>query len=355
MKLGKGIKGVHGLYLARTAGENTTNKQALPYTGNRLYNTLFEHGNYPTWTVGNGVYEGNATEIEGTFAPIRNWLHFSPLFNDGYGSFVGNFFLERSDPYELLGYVPDDGDARVMKMYGSGYLWDNTHYSNEDPTRASFFNGHSDDHALCKLISNTTLSTINGSTQMSDTGLWIRYEWTQRVYVPTTAGSITVGARVKISADDKLRPLSFAGISTTQVDSSDERHVNYVAIGANNPSYTLPTGTLTGDQGEYNWNGLSARPDDEPSSPTNGTHTPYHMQSVAHVTEQAFLDQDNFEDFQLIEFTFVPERSVGETFNHVNFNIFFAENASYMDPDLEADAEFTGGFQVFDPYVKFNF
>lgn len=354
MKLGKGIKGAHGLYLARTAGENTADQQASPYTGNGLINTLFQHGNYPTWTVSNGVYVDNATEVEGTFAPIRHWMHYSPLFNDGYGAFVGNFFLDRFEPYELVGYVPDDGDPRVMKMYGAGYLWDNEFFDNEDPDRADFFNGHSDDAALCKLISNTTLPVINGSTQMSNTGLWVRHEWTQRFYVPVTAGSVTVGARVKISADDKLRPLSFAGISTTQVGTFnvDDRHVNYVAIGDDNPSYTLPTGTLTGDAGEYNWNGLSARPQDDPSSPTNGTHTPYQMQATAHVTEHAFLSQDDFEDFQLIEFTFVPERSTGETHNHVNFNIFFAENASYAD---SADGELTGGFQVFDPYVKFNF
>jgi hypothetical protein len=359
MKLGKGIKGVHGLYLARTAGENTTNQQALPYTGNRLLNTLFEHGNYPTWTEGNGVYKAWATEYEGTFAPIRNWIHFSPIFNDGYGSFVGNFFLDRFDPYELVGYVTDAGNARVMKMYGSGYLWDNQYYDNEDADRASSFTGYSGDHALCKVVSNSTVPLIDGTTTMSNTGLWSRHEWTQRVYIPTTAASVTVGARVKISADDKLRPLNFVGISTTQVDSNDELYVNYTAIGENNPTYTLPTGTLTttgsNNQGKYNWNGLSSNPDDEPSSPPNGTHTRYHMPETVHVVEHAFLDEDNFEEFQLIEFTFVPVRSVGETFNHANFNIFFAENASNMNADLEADGELTGGFQVFDPYVKFNF
>ena len=79
------------------------------------------------------------------------------------------------------------------------------------------------------------------------------------------------------------------------------------------------------------------------------------MPETVHVVEHAFLDEDNFEEFQLIEFTFVPVRSVGETFNHANFNIFFAENASNMNANLEADGELTGGFQVFDPYVKFNF
>ena len=65
MKLGKGIKGAHGLYLARTAGENTTDQQAAPYTGNGLLNSLFEHGNYPTWTLFNGIYDDTATEEEG--------------------------------------------------------------------------------------------------------------------------------------------------------------------------------------------------------------------------------------------------------------------------------------------------
>ena len=67
---------------------------------------------------------------------------------------------------------------------------------------------------------------------------------------------------VKIAPDDKLKQYNWCGIYCTE-DSYDapslgtgSRVVNYVGIKKSTDTYTRKTGTLTGLDAQYNWNGL---------------------------------------------------------------------------------------------------
>ena len=65
-------------------------------------------------------------------------------------------------------------------------------------------------------------------------------------------------------------------------------------------------------------------------------------------TEHAMLDQDNYEEFTKVEYTFTLNSG---TSRKVLMHIFFAENAKYM---YDEDTELTGGFQYYDPFIEFS-
>ena len=60
------------------------------------------------------------------------------------------------------------------------------------------------------------------------------------------------------------------------------------------------------------------------------------------------LDQDDYEDFTKVEYTFTLNSG---TNRKIMMHIFFAENAKYM---YDEDTELTGGFQYYDPFIEFS-
>ena len=60
------------------------------------------------------------------------------------------------------------------------------------------------------------------------------------------------------------------------------------------------------------------------------------------------LDQDDYEDFAKVEYTFTLNSGTGR---NLSIEMFFAENSKYM---YDEDSELTGGFQYFDPFIEFS-
>lgn len=312
-------------------------------TTNELKNSLFENDNYPVWTAYNGEkYADDAKRQNGVYKGIASWLHYSPLFQ-GYSSYVGNQFLYHSQPYELAPFNSGFG-PRIIKIYGVESLLYGV-INNNDADRGSNIFGTFNNSNSCRVISNTTLTNIDSSTSMTTTDAWSRStEWTQHLDIPDSATSVKFGAQVKVAPDDLLRPLNFAGVYCTQdrVESSlQTRYVNYFALRHTDATYTLPTGTKTGTEAAYNWNGLMQ------SSAISG-NVYYYTPQQLHITQHAMLDQNNYSDFQKVEYTFTPQSG---TDRKMSLSLFFAENTSYL---AAAAGEFTGGFQVYDPFVEFS-
>lgn len=337
------VSAARGTFLARSLD-----------SGNALLNSEYDHDNYPVWTSWNGLklsstYNGNI----GTHKGIANWVHYSPLFNQGYSTYIGNQFLfldRRHSPNDLAGFNAGE-QPRVIKLYGSENLWasadqpvQESTIGNDNADRGDGTTGTFTDGNDSRIVSNTTLSSIDSNTAMTSTSCWTRStEWQQHLDIPNNCTSIKFGAQIKIAANDKLKPLNFAGIYCAEdrnpAFNAHFRYVNYFAIRHTNATFNLPTGSLSGDQSGYNWNGLKVA--------DSYTYHRFYTATQTLVTEHAMLDQDNYEDFQKVEYTFTPRPGTGRK---MSLNLFFAENTSYLKA---AAGDTTGGFQVYDPFVEF--
>ena len=340
--MGSVVSTARGTYLARSLD-----------SGNELLNSEYSQDNYPVWTSWNGAKYGTSKIRQiGSFKGIANWVHYSPLFNQGYSSYIGNQFLfldRRAAPNDLAGYLAGF-QPRILKIYGAENLWKpgtgvsagsimNDNADRGDSTKGIFTNGN---HS--RIVGNTTLSSISSSTSMTSTNCWTRStEWQQHLSIPNNCTSIKFGAQIRVQSTDKLKPLNFAGIYCAEdrnpAAGAHFRYVNYFGIRHTDATFNLPTGGLHGDRGSYNWNGLSI-------GDTHSYHRFYTPTATA-VTEHAMLDQDDYEDFKKVEYTFTPQSG---TNRKMSLNIFFAENTSYLKA---AAGDLSGGFQVYDPFVEF--
>lgn len=318
-----------------------------PYN-NSLVNSKYDNENYPVWTGWNGQpYASTTTKQVGERKGIAGWLHHSPLFNQGYSSYIGNQFLYNHEPYNLDGFYPFEFVPRIIKVYGAGQLYTGQ-VQNNDPDRGAGYIGPITNQNHVRICSNTTISGGPTSyTTMASTMMWSRVtEWTQQISVPSGATSVTFGARIKVSSDDKLRPLNWAGIYCCQDHNPAyqvfHRYVNYFGIRHTNATFSLPTGTLTGNNAQYNWSGLHT------STVLSGGNVRQMTPTTTYVTEHAMLDQDDYEEFQKVEYTF----NLQSNLSRLNFNIFFAENTSYLNAATAGVT--TGGLQVYDPFVEFS-
>ena len=206
--------------------------------GNYLLNPTFSKGNYPVWTSWNGMISGSSYQNQrGSFGKgIANWLHYSPIFNQGWSTYVGNQFVERkllynnstnlgnmNVPYTAVHGFYDAQTDRVIKLYGADNLHESglTEQRNNNMTRASNLTGaYAGFSGPPRVISNTT-TTSSGLLNSSSYSayryhFWARHEWTQVVSVPDSATSVTFGARIKIAEDDKLKLRNWCGIYCTQ-------------------------------------------------------------------------------------------------------------------------------------------
>ena len=318
-------------------------------SGNALLNSEYDNDNYPVWSSWNGIKSSSTYNRHvGVMVGLANWVHYSPLFNQGYSTYIGNQFLfldRRRSPNDLAGFRAGY-QPRVIKLYGAENLWGSaSSVSNDNADRGDSNTGIFTNAGSSRIVSNTTLSSIDSSTSMTSTNCWSRVtEWQQHLSIPDNCTSIKFGAQIRVQSTDKLKPLNFAGIYCAEDAGSAGtyyRNVNYFGIRHTDATFSLPTGTLTGDPGKYNWNGLVV-----------GDGHPYHRfytPDSTTVTEHAMLDQDDYEDFKKVEYTFTPQGGPGQ-FRKMSLNIFFAENTSYLKA---AAGDLTGGFQVYDPFVEF--
>lgn len=312
-------------------------------TSNELTNSRFSQDNYPVWTAYNGE-QHNLTSYRrnnGVYKGLAFWYHYSPLLQN-YSSYVGNQFLYDYTPYGLApfsaGYIP-----RIINMYGSQSLQygpiSNNNADRGDTQFGSFSNSNN-----VRIISNTTLSSVDSSTAMTTTEAWTRHEWQQHLDIPDNVTSIKFGAQIKIDAADRLRPLNFAGLycAEDRLESAQlNRYVNYFGIRHTDATFTLPTGTKTGDEAGYNWNGLTQ------FNPQLNANLNYFTPQRTHIVEKAMLDQNDYSDFIKVEYTFTPQSG---TNRKMQLGMFFAENCSYL---AAGGSENTGGFKVYDPFVEF--
>jgi len=325
---------------------------------NELYNSLYNQDNYPVWTSYNGVQFGESTiRNVGVFKGFAGWLHYSPLFNQGYSSYIGNQMMRRVANHNgldvgtlrvgrnslasyLEGYAP-----RILKIYGAENLWAGMNsVNNNNADRGAGQEGELNNQNHTRIVSNTTRGegSLNSGTAMSHTGMWTRStEWSQVVDIPDNVTSIKFGAQIRILDDDKLRPLNWAGIYCAEDNySTDKRTVNYFGIRHTDATFNLPTGTLTGSTANYNWSGLST------TARAGGIY--FFTPAITAVTEHAMLDQDDFEEFSKVEYTFTPQSG---TNRRMSLNIFFAESTQYL---AAGAGEYTGGFEVFDSFLEFS-
>ena len=319
-------------------------------TDNELKNPTYDQDNYPVWTNWNGDYGAdNLTHDTDSFSELASWGHYSPLFNEGYSSYIGTQFHRGFYPYELDGFDPYRPEPRIIKVYGAESLFTTlAGISNNNADRGASQVGYFTNGGNSRIIGNTA-SNFNGPSSvhsMNRTDMWVRStEWTQQIAVPDSATSVTFGAQIRVASDDKFKALNWGGIYIAQdrepTTGTFVRYVNYFGIRHTNATFTLPTGQLSNStQSSYNWSGLGA------SSPTEKSK--YFTPQWTVISQHAMLDQDDYEDFQTVEYTFNLQSG---TSRYLNFNIFFAENASYL---YAAAGDFTGGFQVFEPRVIFS-
>lgn len=341
--MGSVVSAAKGTFLARSIE-----------SGNALLNSEYDNDNYPVWTSWNGVKYGSSKIRQiGVYKGLANWVHYSPLYNQGYSSYIGNQFLfldQRRSPNDLAPYLAGYR-PRILKIYGAENLWKvggggpvgsvgNDNADRGDTTTGIFTNANS-----TRIVGNTTLNNMASTTSMASTNCWSRVtEWQQHLTIPDNCTSIKFGAQIRVQSTDKLKPLNFAGIYCAEdrnpATGAHFRYVNYFAIRHTDATFNLPTGGLSGDQGSYNWNGLVV-------GDTHAFHRFYTPTATA-VTEHAMLDQDDYEDFKKVEYTFTPQS--GGSGRKMSLNIFFAENTSYLKA---AAGELSGGFQVYDPFVEF--
>ena len=310
---------------------------------NQVLNSNFDQDNYPVWTAYNGQkFDSTTTKQTDTFKGIADWIHYSPLFNQGFGSYVGNQFLFHYTPYDLDGY---DGNLvpRIIKLFGANQLYSGT-INNDNADRGATVTGKFTDGAYSRIVSNTTtaVSGINNVTNIDNDNLFIRTcEWQQQIAIPDSTTSIKFGARIRVPANDDFKDGNWAGIYCAQDVSITTRYVNYFGIRKSTESWSLPTGSLASGIASYNWNGMS-------TDYGTGDDISYFTQASCNATEHAMLNTSDYRDFKKVEYTFTPQSG---TNRRMSINLFFAEKGSNVH---DATAGNTGGFQIYDPFVEFS-
>jgi hypothetical protein len=332
---------------------------------NELDNSRYTMNNYPVWTTFNGYQPNNDASYvnqTGTWKTFGYWRHYSPLYNDGFGSYIGNQLLDRyarhngteteRGDHRLLPFL--SGSApRVLKIYGAESLFTyNWGPSNNNADRGNGTTGEFTNQNNTRVIGNTGNSqggnyitgSIGTGTSMYNTSLWTRYDWTQIVDIPDSATTVKFGAQIKVAADDKLKTYNFAGIYCAEDNyTTNTRVVNYFRVTASSPPYSLATGTLSSSASPYNWSGLTTS-----GATDNSNNLKIFTPASTVANELASLNQNDYEEFKKVEYTFTPQSG---TNRKMSFNLFFAESAFYL---AYAAGNPTGGFQVFDPFVEFS-
>lgn len=307
-------------------------------TSNALLNSQFTLDNYPVGcTYPNNPQALTYKQKTGTESYQAAWASGSSLYciSPPYTTMIGNQYLYSWEDYGLApflaGYIP-----RINKIYGVSTLFTGSVINNDDADRGAGNYGDVS-NVNSRIVSHTTLTTIDSSTSMDNTAVWVdSTKWSQVVDVPDSATTVKFGAQIRIPSGDKLRQLNWAGIAITQ-DSANDRTVNYFGIRHTNATFTLPTSESTNNKG-YNWAGLG----------TTISNSVFYTPETFSATEHAMLDQDDYEDFAKVEYTFTLNSG---TSRKVLMHIFFAENAKYM---YDEDTELTGGFQYYDPFIEFS-
>ena len=344
---------------------------------NALLNVSFNKRNYPVWSTWNGVYYNNTyVHQTGSFRGISEWIHFSSTFNQGWSTYVGNLFLEKTTnwlntstgsvantpkmniPYTSQHGFSDPAQDRIMLMYGAEDYWPNNYPVDARQTtltRSDNLTGaYPNTYGTPRFVSNTTANPSTTHLNSSFGAMyyynhWSRQDWMQIVDVPDNATSVTFGALVKIADDDKLKQYNWCGIyccQDTAINTSAgtaTRYVNYFGIKKSNDGYSHPTGTVTGMEANYNWNGNASN-----VRPSNGFSVKYIVPTTLHITEHDIIDEDTVAEFRRVEYTFDLESG---TDRKMGFAIFFAESIGNMRRQF---GETTGGFQVTDPHVEFH-
>jgi hypothetical protein len=334
---------------------------------NELDNSLYDMNNYPVWTTYNGYQPSNdASYINqtGAWKTFAYWRHYSPLYNDGYGSYIGNQLLDRVSNHNgnivqrtehpLLPFL-SGSEPRVLKIFGAESLFTANASSgppNNNADRGNGTTGEFTNQNSTRVIGNTGNSqsgnyitgSIGTGTNMYNTSLWTRYDWTQIVDIPDSATTVTFGAQIQVGEYDKLKSFNFAGIYCAEDNyTTNTRVVNYFRVRANSAPYVLATGTLSSSASPYNWSGLTT------SGATDGSNNLKIFTPASTVAnELAVLNQNDYEEFKKVEYSFTPQSG---TSRKMSFNLFFAESAFYL---ATAAGNPTGGFQIFDPYVEFS-
>lgn len=315
---------------------------------NQVLNSNFDQDNYPVWTAFNGQkFDSTTTKETGdAYKGIADWIHYSPLFNQGYGSFVGNQFLFHYTPYELDGF---DGDLvpRIIKLFGANQLWVGS-INNDDADRGASTFGEFTDGAYSRMVSNTTtaISGINAVTDIDNDNLFIRTcEWQQQIAIPDGTTSVKFGARIRVPSNDDFKDGNWAGIYCAEDRNPTAgvyvRYVNYFGIRKSTESWSLPTGSLSSAIAPYNWNGMS-------TDYGTGNDIKYFTHTACNATQHAMLNTSDYRDFKKVEYTFTPQSG---TNRRMSINLFFAEKGPNVH---DAPPGNTGGFQVYDPFVEFS-
>ena len=346
-------------------------------SNNSLLNVSFNKRNYPVWSTWNGVYYNNTyVHNTGSFKGISEWIHYSSTFNQGWSTYVGNLFLEKTTsfinistgsgsnlpkmnvPFTSTHGFADPSQDRILLMYGAEDYYPNNYPTGARQTdlrrSASLTGAYPNTFGSPRFVSNT-YENVSGTTLNSSAGAmyyynhWARHEWMQIVDVPDSATSVTFGALVKIADDDKLKLYNWCGIYCCQdtaintTAGTATRHVNYFGIKKSNDPYTRPTGTKTGMEANYNWNGHASN-----VRPLSGFSVKYLTPTTLHITEHDMLDEDDVAEFRRVEYTFDLESGTGRK---MGFAIFFAESIGNM---RRQNGDTTGGFQVTDPHMEFH-
>lgn len=313
-------------------------------TSNVLLNSQFTLDNYPVgYTYPNNPRPLTYKQNTGTEVFQAAWASGSSLYfiSPPYATMLGNQYLYSWEDYGLApflaGYIP-----RINKIYGVSNLFTGGAINNDNADRGAGSYGDVS-NVNSRIVNHTTLTTIDSSTSMDNTAIWVdSTKWSQVVDVPDSATTVKFGAQIRIPSGDKLRPLNWAGIAITQdtfgPNATPWRFINYFGIRHTDATFSLPTGQNLGGANGYNWAGLG----------TTISNSVFYTPEVFTATEHAMLDQDDYEDFTKVEYTFTLNSG---TSRKIMMHIFFAENAKYM---YDEDTELTGGFQYYDPFIEFS-
>ena len=307
-------------------------------TSNSLLNSTFNGDNYPVGVTFPAISYPLPTTNQnfGVNTYLYAWQNSSSLYVSGYATLIGNQYLYSWEDYELApflaGFIP-----RINKIYGTSTLHRFGTIENNNADRGDTNVGNVSPQNS-RIVGNSTLSSIGSTTSMDNNAIWIHStKWHQQIAVPDSATTVKFGAQIRVTAGDKLRPLNFAGMAVSQ-DSGTTRTVNYFGVRHTSATFTLPTGTISAAMSPYNWAGGNY----------SGGNSPFFTPASTIATEHAMLDQDDYEDFAKVEYTFTLNSGTGRD---LSIEMFFAENSKYM---YDEDTELTGGFQYFDPFIEFS-
>lgn len=344
---------------------------------NFIRNAAFNYSDdYSVGHTYNGNCDPNATEpflvdVIGINKKAPYWRHYSPLFTypsgNAFFTHIGGFFINKNVPHNQVQARPVTSAhstlnhiVRAWKSFGSGSLFGHGTQgtyglSNDNADRGSGTTGRFDNPSgQMRIVSNTSLSSITSTTDINNAGIWVRDEHFQITQVPDNAVTAKVGMKCRIRGDDKLRPLNWCGFYVWSENvSAKSRIVDYCRIHNTSGNTTVPTGSLTGDRAEYNWNG-SAHTDtsgnlcDNFSTTSLGRTCAAFTPTAVTATEKLTIDQDDIENWTDLEFTITLQSGTSRS---LGFAYFFAESATYKHA---ADGVNSGGFDVFEPYVTFH-